>query len=264
MISKLASVHPEAKIGVNVTIEPFATIYQDVVIGDGCWIGPNAVIMDGSRLGKNCKVFPGAVVGAIPQDLKFAGEYSTLEVGDNTTIRECVTLNRGTAAKNKTVIGNNCLIMAYVHVAHDCLIGNNVVIVNSVNIAGEVNVGDFTIISGNAAVRQFVNIGAHSYIGGYTQVRKDVPPFIRAAREPLSFIGVNSVGLRRRGFSNDTIYAIQDMYRRIYLSEMTPTAAVTSIEEIVPQSQERDMIVNFIRQSKNGIVRGSTSGEDED
>jgi UDP-N-acetylglucosamine acyltransferase len=264
MISKLASVHPEAKVGENVTIEPFATIYKDVVIGDGCWIAPNAVIMDGARLGKNCKVFPGAVVGAIPQDLKFAGEYSTLEIGDNTTIRECVTLNRGTAAKNKTVVGNNCLIMAYVHIAHDCVIGNNVVIVNSVNVAGEVNVGDCTIISGNAAVRQFVNIGAHAYIGGYTQVRKDVPPFIRAAREPLAFIGVNSVGLRRRNFPNETIYAIQEMYRRIYLSDMNPTTAITNIEETMPQSPERDLIVNFIRTSKNGIVRGTTSEGDDD
>jgi UDP-N-acetylglucosamine acyltransferase len=154
--------------------------------------------------------------------------------------------------------------MAYVHIAHDCVIGNNVVIVNSVNVAGEVNVGDCTIISGNAAVRQFVNIGAHAYIGGYTQVRKDVPPFIRAAREPLAFIGVNSVGLRRRNFPNETIYAIQEMYRRIYLSDMNPTTAITNIEETMPQSPERDLIVNFIRTSKNGIVRGATSEGDED
>ena len=263
MISKLAYVHPDAKIGENVTIEPFTTIYKDVVIGDGSWIGPNAVIMDGARLGKNCKVFPGAVVAGIPHDLKFAGEYSILEIGDNTTIRECVTVNRGTAAKGKTVIGSNCLIMAYAHVAHDCLIGNNVVIVNSVNLAGEVEIGDWSIISGAAAVRQFVHIGAHVYIGGYTQVRKDVPPFVRAAREPLSYIGVNSVGLRRRNFSNETIYAIQEMYRRIYQSDMNHSSAIANIEETMPQTPERDMVINFVRSSKNGIMRGCTTDVEE-
>ena len=264
MISNLAYVHPEAKIGENVTIEPFASIFKDVIIGDGCWIGTHAVIMDGARLGKNCKVFPGAVIAGIPQDLKFAGEYSTVEIGDNSTFRECVTVNRGTSAKGKTVVGSNCLIMAYSHVAHDCVIGNNVVIVNSVQIAGEVEVGNFSIISGATAVRQFVRIGEHTYIGGYCQVRKDVPPFVRAAREPLSYIGVNSVGLRRRGFSNETIFSIQEMYRKIYQSGMNHSAAIADIETLMTQTPERDMVINFIRSSKAGIMRGWTSEVEED
>ena len=264
MISNLAYVHPEATLGENVTIEPFATVYKDVVIGDGCWIGPHAVIMDGTRLGKNCKVFPNAVIGGIPQDLKFVGEYSTVEVGDNTTFRECVTVNRGTVAKNKTVIGSNCLLMAYAHVGHDCVVGNNVVIVNSVLLAGEVEIGDWSIISGATAVRQFVRIGAHTYIGGCSQVRKDVPPFVKAAREPLSYVGINSVGLRRRGYTNETIYQIQEMYRYIYQSNMNHTTAVKYIETSMPQTPERDEILNFIKDAKRGIMRGFTSVVEEE
>lgn len=264
MISNLAYIHPEAKIGNNVTIEPFAMIYRDVEIGDGTWIGPNAVIMDGTRMGKNCKVFPGAVIAGIPQDLKFVGEYSTVEIGDNTTFRECVTINRGTKAKNKTVIGNNSLFMAYVHVGHDCIVGDNVVIVNSVLLAGEVEVGDWAIVGGATAVQQFARIGAHTYIGGCSQVRKDVPPFVRAAREPLSYIGINSVGLRRRNFSNETIYAIQDMYRYIYQSDMNISSGVSYIETNMPQTEERDMVVNFIKGSKHGVMRGFSSETDED
>jgi len=264
MISNLAYVHPEAKIGDNVTIEPFAMIYKDVVVGDGCWIGPHAVLMDGARLGKRCSIFPGAVIAAIPQDLKYVGEYSTVEIGDNTTLRECVTVNRGTKAKYKTILGSNCLVMAYAHIAHDCIVGNNVVIVNSVLLAGEVEVGDYAIISGATAVRQFVRIGAHTYIGGYSQVRKDVPPFCRAAREPLSYVGINSVGLRRRNFSNETIYAIQDMYRHIFQSDMNISNALAFIEENVPQSKERDDVVNFVRNSKLGIMRGYSSGSDDE
>ncbi|MDP4209496.1 MAG: acyl-ACP--UDP-N-acetylglucosamine O-acyltransferase [Bacteroidota bacterium] len=259
MISNLAYVHPEAKIGENVTIEPFATVYKDVVIGDGSWIGPHAVIMDGTRMGKNCKVFPGAVISGIPQDLKFVGEDSTTEIGDNTTIRECATVNRGTAAKGKTAIGNNCLIMAYVHVAHDCILGNNVIIANSVNLAGEVEVGDWVVFGGNSAVRQFVKIGAHAMITGGSLVRKDVPPFVLAAREPLSYAGINSVGLRRRGFTNEAIYAIQDMYRHIYQSDMNHNQAVNFIEANMTQTSERDMVINFIRSAKRGIMRGFTS-----
>ncbi|HEY4788121.1 MAG TPA: acyl-ACP--UDP-N-acetylglucosamine O-acyltransferase [Bacteroidales bacterium] len=264
MISNLAYVHPEAKIGENVTIEPFAMVYKDVVIGDGCWIGPNAVIMDGARMGKNCRVFPGAVISGIPQDLKFVGEYSTVEIGDNNTFRECVTVNRGTKAKEKTVIGNNSLLMAYVHVGHDCIIGSNVVIVNSVLLAGEVEVDDWAIIGGATAVQQYTRIGAHTYIGGCSQVRKDVPPFVRAAREPLSYIGINSVGLRRRSYTTDTIHSIQDMYRYIYQSEMNHSAAINYIESNIPQTRERDMILNFIKGSKHGIMRGFSSELDED
>ena len=264
MISNLAYVHPEAKIGANVTIEPFATVYKDVVIGDGCWIGPNTVIMDGTRMGKNCKVFPGAVIAGIPQDLKFVGEYSTVEIGDNNTFRECVTINRGTKAKEKTVIGSNSLFMAYVHIGHDCVIGNNVVIVNSVLLAGEVEVDDWAIIGGATAVQQFVRIGAHTYIGGCSQVRKDVPPFVRAAREPLAYIGINSVGLRRRSFAVETIRSIQDMYRCIYQSEMNHSTAVNHIEANTPQTAERDMIINFIRGTKHGIMRGFSSEIDDE
>ena len=264
MISNLAYVHSDAQIGENVIIEPFATVYGDVVIGDGCWIGPHAVIMDGTRLGRNCKVFPNAVIGGIPQDLKFVGEYSTVEVGDNTTFRECVTVNRGTKAKEKTVVGSNCLLMAYSHVGHDCVIGDNVVIVNSVLLAGEVEVGDWAILSGATAVRQFVRIGEHTYIGGCSQVRKDVPPFVKAAREPLSYVGINSVGLRRRNYSNETIYKIQEMYRYIYQSGMNHSTAVKYIEDNMPQTEERDKIIQFIREAKRGIMRGFASVMDKD
>lgn len=264
MISNLAYIHPEAKIGSNVTIEPFATIYKDVVIGDGSWIGPNAVIMDGSRIGNNCKIFPGAVLSAIPQDLKFTGEYTTVEIGENTTIRECVTINRGTKAKVKTVIGNNCLIMAYSHIAHDCTVGDNVILVNSASIAGEVEIGDWAILGGGTLVHQFSKIGAHVMISGGSLVRKDVPPFVKAGREPLSYAGINSVGLRRRGFTNEAIYAIQDMYRQIYQSDLNITNAVNNIESNMAQTAERDMVINFIRSSKRGIMKGFSSETDDD
>jgi UDP-N-acetylglucosamine acyltransferase len=264
MISNLASIHPEAKIGANVTVEPFAMIYGDVVIGDGCWIGPHAVIMDGARIGKNCRIFPGAVVSAIPQDLKFAGEVTTAEIGDNTTLRECVTINRGTAAKMKTIVGNNCLLMAYVHVAHDCILGNNVIISNSVNLAGEVEIGNFVVIGGAAAVRQFTRIGEYAFISGYSQVRKDVPPFVRAGREPLCYVGINSVGLRRKNFPNETIYSIQDMYRALYQSDMNHSQALAHIEANIQPSEARDIIVNFIRSSKRGIMRGFSSEVEDD
>lgn len=264
MISNLAYVHPEAKLGENVTVEPFATIYKDVVIGDGTWVGPHAVIMDGARIGKDCRIFPGAVVSAVPQDLKFVGEITTAEVGDNSTIRECVTINRGTNAKRKTVVGENCLLMAYVHVAHDCIVGNNVIIANSVNIAGEVEIGNFVGIGGATAIRQFARIGDHAFVSGCSQVRKDVPPFVRAAREPLSYVGINSVGLRRRGFSNERIYLIQDMYRYIYQSDMNHSTAINYIEANMAQSQERDLVIDFVRKSKQGIMKGWTSEVDED
>ena len=209
MIQPLAYIHPQAKIAENVVIEPFVTIYKDVIIGEGTWIGSNVTIMDGARIGKNCRIFPGAVISAQPQDLKYKGEASTVTIGDNTIIRECVTLNRGTALdKNTTTIGANCLLMAYVHVAHDCFIGDNVIIANSVQLAGHIEVQDFAFIGGASAVHQFVSIGAHSIISGGSLVRKDVPPYTKAGREPLSYVGINSVGLRRRGFSSEQIYAV--------------------------------------------------------
>jgi len=255
-MSQLSYIHPEAKIGANVTIEPFSTIYKDVVIGDGTWIGPNVTIMDGARIGKNCKIFPGAVISAVPQDLKFSGEQTTAEIGDNTTIRECVTFNRGTSDKAKTSLGSNCLLMAYVHVAHDCIIGNNVILANSVNLAGHVEIEDHVILEGYVGVSQFVHIGAHSFVSGQTGVRKNVPPFVKAAREPLSYIGVNSVGLRRRGFSDAIIHEIEDMYRTIYVKGYNVTNAINIVEQEAPASREKDLIIKFIRGSVNGIMRG--------
>ncbi len=255
-ISKLASVHPDARIGKDVTIEPFATIYGDVSIGDGSWVGPSAVIMDGARIGRNCRIFPGAVIAAIPQDLKFAGERTTAEVGDGTTVRECVTINRGTADRLKTAVGDNCLLMAYVHLAHDSIVGSNVVIANSVNLAGHVTIDDWAILEGNVAVQQFIHIGAHSFIAGASLVRKNVPPFVKAAREPLSYVGVNVVGLRRRGFADDAIARIEDIYREIFVRNSNVDRAVQLVEQNLKPSPERGQILDFIRNSPKGIMRG--------
>ena len=264
MNQPLAYIHPEAKIAQNVVVEPFTTISKNVEIGDGTWIGPNVTIMEGARIGKNCKIFPGAVISAPPQDLKYKGEPSTVQIGDNTVVRECVTINRGTAMdKNTTHIGDDCLIMAYVHIAHDCIIGNNVIVINSVQLAGHIEIQDFAIIGGTTAVQQFVKIGAHAMVGGGSLVRKDVPPFIKAAREPLTYAGINSIGLRRRGFSNEKINEIQEIYRTIFISGLNNTSALDKIElEMVP-SKERDEIVNFIRNSGRGIIKGY-SQRDED
>ncbi|MBK6977675.1 MAG: acyl-ACP--UDP-N-acetylglucosamine O-acyltransferase [Cytophagaceae bacterium] len=255
MTQPLAYVHPGAKIAQNVVIEPFTTIQNDVEIGEGTWIGPNVTIFEGARIGKNCKIFPGAVISAIPQDLKFKGEYTTAEIGDNTVIRECVTINRGTSDRNKTLVGNNCLLMAYVHVAHDCFLGDNVILSNGVQLAGHITLGDFVIIGGTSAVHQFVNIGAHSMIAGGSLVRKDVPPFVKAAREPLSYSGVNSIGLRRRNFTSEKIEEIQEIYRIIYLSGLNNSAAIDKIELELAATAERDEIINFVRNSERGIIR---------
>jgi UDP-N-acetylglucosamine acyltransferase len=261
MIQPLAYIHPQAKIAENVVIEPFVTIYKDVVIGEGTWIGSNVTIMDGARIGKNCRIFPGAVISAQPQDLKYKGEASTVTVGDNTIIRECVTLNRGTALdKNTTTIGSNCLLMAYVHVAHDCVIGDNVIIANSVQLAGHIEVQDFAFIGGASAVHQFVSIGAHSIISGGSLVRKDVPPYTKAGREPLSYVGINSVGLRRRGFSSEQIYEIQDIYRTIFLKKFNISRALDIIETEREPTEIRDEILDFIRNSNRGVMKGFGSG----
>lgn len=263
MISPLSSVHIDAKIGSNVTIDPFSTIHADVVIGDGTWIGPNVTIFSGARIGKNCKIFPGAVISAIPQDLKYAGENTIVEIGDNCTIREMVTINKGTAALGKTTIGNNCLLMAYVHIAHDCIIRNNVILANSVNLAGHVTIDDWAILEGYVGVSQFMRIGAHSFIGGQTGVRKNVPPFTKAAREPLSFMGVNSVGLKRRGYDNATINLIQDVYRILYTKGYSTRNALDIIEKEIPSNPSKDEIIDFIRTSEKGIMRGYSSGDNE-
>jgi UDP-N-acetylglucosamine acyltransferase len=257
----LANVHPEAKIGNNVIIEPYATVQKDVVIDDNSWIGPTATIWDGARLGKNVKVYPGASVSSVPQDLKFAGEKTETYIGDNTVIREAVTISRGTTDKFKTVIGKNCLLMAYVHVAHDCLIGNNCVMVNTVQVAGHVTIDDWAIIGGASALHQFVKVGAHVMLSGGSLVRKDVPPFTKAAREPLAYAGVNTIGLRRRGFTSEKIQEIQEIYRFMFLKGINNTKAIETVEREVAQSQERDYILDFIRTSERGIMKGYGGGD---
>ena len=256
MKQPLSYVHPESQVAENVVIEPFVTIDKDVIIGDGTRIGSNVTILPGTRIGKNCNIFPGAVVGAIPQDLKFRGEYTTVEIGNNTTIREFVTVNRGTAAKGKTVVGSNTLLMAYVHIAHDCHVGNNVIMVNSSQLAGEVVIDDWAILGGMTAVHQFVHIGSHVMVAGGSLVRKDIPPFIKAGREPLAYEGINSIGLRRRNFTNEKIREIQDIYRYIYLKGFNTSQAIEMIEAEMPASPERDEIILFIKDSKRGIIRG--------
>ncbi|MBB3186376.1 acyl-ACP--UDP-N-acetylglucosamine O-acyltransferase [Microbacter margulisiae] len=256
MPQPLAFIHPDAKIAPNVIIEPFVSIDKNVVILEGSHIGPNVIIREGTRIGRNCNIFPGAVIGAIPQDLKFCGEETTAIIGDNTTIRECVTINRGTIAKGRTEIGNNCLIMAYCHVAHDCIVGNHVILSNATQLAGEVIVGDWAVIGGGSLIHQFTQIGAHVMIQGGSKINKDIPPFVKAAREPISYCGINSVGLRRRGYSNQQIREIQEIYRVLYLSGMNNSMAVERIEAELPAAKERDEIVLFVRNSPRGIMRG--------
>ena len=256
MHQPLAYIHSNADIARNVVIDPFVTIEKNVIIGDGSWIGSNVTIMEGARIGKNCKIFPGAVISAIPQDLKFKGEDSLSVIGDNCTIRECATINRGTSASGKTIVGNNCLIMAYAHIAHDCIIGNDSIIVNSVSLGGHVTIGDFAIIGGLSAIHQFTNIGKHAMVSGGSLVRKDVPPYVKAAREPLSFVGINSIGLRRRGFSDQKIKEIQEIFRILYQKNNNNTQAISKIETEIDASPERDEIISFIQNSGRGIMKG--------
>lgn len=256
MKQPLAYVHPAAKIAPSVVIDPFVTIDQNVEIGDGTRIGSNVTIMEGARIGRNCTIFPGAVISAIPQDLKFHGEDTVAIIGDNTTIRECVTINRGTAARNKTVVGNNCLIMAYSHVAHDCVVGDNVIISNATQIAGEVQVDNYAVIGGGTLIHQFCHIGAHVMIQGGALINKDIPPYVKAGREPIAYAGINSIGLRRRNFSSETIREIQNIYRYLYQSNLNVTDAIERIEAELPATPERDEIILFIRNSKRGIIRG--------
>lgn len=264
MNQPLAYVHPDAKIAQNVTIEPFSTIYENVEIGEGTWIAPHVTIMAGARIGKNCRIFPGAVVSAVPQDLKFAGEDTLVVIGNNTTIRECVTINRGTSASLQTSIGNNCLVMAYVHIAHDCHIGNNCILVNSVQLAGHVEIDDFVLVGGTSAVHQFVRIGKHAMIPGGSLVRKDVPPYTKPTREPLRYTGVNAIGLRRRGFSGEQIDTIKDIYRTLYLKGMNVSQAVEAIKQEITPSPERDEILNFIAKAERGIIGSARNKKDKD
>ncbi|MDG2147129.1 MAG: acyl-ACP--UDP-N-acetylglucosamine O-acyltransferase [Flavobacteriaceae bacterium] len=256
MRQPLAYIHPNAKIANNVVIEPFTSIDNNVEIGEGTWIGSNVTIMEGARIGKNCNVFPGSVIAAIPQDLKFKGEETTAEIGNNTTIRECVTINRGTSDRLKTRIGDNCLIMAYSHIAHDCFIGNHCVFSNSSTLAGHITTGNHVILAGLVAVHQFCTIGDYSFVAGGSLVRKDVPPYVKAAREPLSYVGINSVGLRRRGFTSEKITEIQNIYRILYQKKYNNTQAAEIIEAEMVASPERDEILQFVKNSKRGIMKG--------
>ena len=260
----MANVHTEAKIGNNVVIEPFATVQKNVTIGDGTWIGPNAIIWEGARIGKNVKIFPGASISAVPQDLKFAGEETETFIGDNTVIREYVTISKGTSDKFKTVVGSNCLLMAYVHIAHDCMVGNHCILANTVQVAGHVSIDDWAIIGGASALHQFVKVGAHVMISGGSLVRKDVPPYTKAAREPLAYAGVNTVGLRRRGFSTEKIGEIQEVYRYIFLKGLNNSKAIDLVQTEVPPSEERDHILNFLRGSERGVMKGFSPGSSAD
>ncbi len=256
MKQPFAYIHPAAKIHPSVVIDPFVTIDQNVEIGEGTHISSNCTIMEGARIGKGCKIFPGAVISGIPQDLKFKGEETVAIIGDNTTIRECVTVNRGTASKGHTIVGSNCLIMAYSHVAHDCQIGNNVIMSNATQVAGEVQIDDFAVIGGGSLIHQFCHIGSHVMLQGGSRVNKDIPPFVKAGRDPIAYTGVNSIGLRRRNFTNDQIRDIQEIYRYLYLSRLNVSDAVDRIEAELPATPERDQIIEFIRNSRRGIVRG--------
>lgn len=256
-MSTLYSVHPEAKIGKNVQIGPFTTIHDDVEIGDDCIIHSNVTIFPGARIGNGVKLFPGAVVAGVPQDLKFRGEKTYAYVGDGTTLRECVTVNRGTASKGKTVVGRNCLIMAYSHVAHDCCIGDRVIISNAAQLAGEVIVDDAAVIGGGSLIHQFCHLGKNIMLQGGALVNKDIPPFVKAAREPISYVGLNTIGLHRNGFTPEEIQTIAEVYRILYLSDLNVSNAVKLILETLPQSRYRDEIVDFVTNSNRGVIRSA-------
>ncbi|MFN6015007.1 MAG: acyl-ACP--UDP-N-acetylglucosamine O-acyltransferase [Flavobacteriales bacterium] len=256
MISNLAQVSSGSTLGKDVLVEPFSTIYDDVVIGARTKIHPNVTIYPGTRIGEDCEIFPGAVIGVIPQDLKFEGEYTTVEIGNNTKIRECVTIHRGTKDKWKTTIGDNCLLMTYVHIAHDCQIGNNQILASYVGLSGHVLIDDFAILEGKVAAQQFAHIGAHTFIGGASLIRKDIPPFIKAAREPLTFAGVNSVGLRRRGYSDEQVREIEDIYRILFVQNNNISKGIDAIRENIVESPLRKLILDFVEGSDKGIIRG--------
>ncbi|HEY0676984.1 MAG TPA: acyl-ACP--UDP-N-acetylglucosamine O-acyltransferase [Chitinophagaceae bacterium] len=263
MISPLAQVNPKARIGTNVTIEAFSVVYEDVEIGDNTHIMPNVTIFNGSRIGKGCRIFPGAVIGAIPQDLKYVGEVTTAVIGDNTTIRECVTVNLGTKDRWTTKVGSNCLLMAYAHVAHDCIVGNNVILANGVQLAGHVLVDDFAIVGGLCGVHQFIHIGAHTYVAGQVVIRKDVPPYVKAARDPITYVGVNKVGLERRGFTKEAIKEIDNIYHILFVQGHTTAKAIELIESNIPGSDVRNEVLDFIRSSRTGIIKKSKDPIDE-
>ena len=250
-------VSPDAKIGQNVSIGPFSCISENVEIGDDCEIMNGVTILPGARIGNGVRIFPGAVISAIPQDLKFKGEETVAIIGDNTTIRECVTVNRGTASKGKTTVGSNCLLMAYTHVAHDCRLGNNVIVSNAVQFGGEVIVDDFAVIGGGSLIHQFCHLGKYIMLQGGALVNKDIPPFVKAAREPISYVGLNAVGLHRHGFSREDVQIISEVYKILYLSDLNVTNAVKLILNTLPESALRDEIVSFVDNSERGIIRSA-------
>ncbi len=256
MISPLANIGQDVKIGKNVTIDAFASVLGNAVIGDNTHIHSNAVVYPDTTIGSGCQIFPGAIIGVVSQDLKYKGEKATTVVGNNTIIREYVTIHKGTADRMTTKIGDNCMLMAYVHVAHDCIIGNNVIIANSVGLSGHITIEDFAIIEGMCGTQQFITIGAHSFVGGFSQIRKSIPPFVRCAREPLQYIGVNSIGLSRRGFDKEIIRQVEDIYRLIFVRGHNMTNALEIVEQEIEQTDTRNQIVNFIRAQKDGIIKG--------
>ncbi len=264
-MKELQCVHPNAKIGSNVVIEPFAFISENVEIGDNCWIGQHATILENVKIGNNCKIYPGAVLGGEPQDTQFEGEVTYVEIGDNTIIREYVTINRGSlrTGRGVTKVGNHCMIMSYAHVAHDCIIEDNVVLTSYVGVSGVCDIGEYAIIGGQAGLHQFTKIGAHAMIGGGAVVLKDIPPYITAGNNPLSFAGINLIGLRRRGFSREKIEEISNIYKVIYNSGFNRSDACKKVEESFEETPEMRAIVNFIRGSKRGIVRGFSDSANE-
>lgn len=256
MISLQANVSPLAQLGEGVEVASFSTIYENVVIGKGTKIHPNVTIYPGTRIGADCEIFPGAVIGVVPQDLKFEGEETTVEIGDRTVIRECVTIHRATKDRWKTIIGNDCLLMTYVHIAHDCHIGNNVILASYVGLSGHVTIQDHAILEGMVAAQQFVTVGAHAFVGGASLIRKNIPPFIKCAREPLTFAGVNSIGLRRRGFSDEQVKEIEDLYRVLYVQNNNMSKGIEQVRETMPESPLQLQILNFIESSDKGVIKG--------
>lgn len=256
-MSNLNQIHPDARLGNNVKVGAFTCIYDNVEIGDNCEIGNNVTIFPGARIGNGVKIFPGAVIAGIPQDLKFRGEETVAIIGDGSTIRECATINRGTASRGYTKVGDNCLIMAYTHIAHDCIVGNKVIISNATQLAGEVIVDDCAVIGGGSLVHQFCHLGKNIMLQGGALVNKDIPPFVKAAREPISYVGLNTVGMHRHGFSPERIQIITEVYRILYLSDLNVTNAIREIRENIPQSETRDEILAFVENSQRGIIRSA-------
>lgn len=264
-IHSTAIVSSKAELAESVIVEPYAIIEDDVIIGEGTHIGPHTLIANGARIGKNCKIHKGAVVSTAPQDLSYKGEQTFFELGDNSTIREFCTLNRGTTKQHgKSSVGSNCLLMAYVHVAHDCIIGNNVIIANSVQMAGHVTIHDFSIIGGLTAIHQFVNIGTHTMVGGHFRIPKDIPPYIIAGGWPVSFERLNVIGLRRRGFTKDALDALNEAYRILYLSKNNVSQGVQKIKETMSVTPEIQSVLDFIAASKRGIITARRHSSSED